>query len=241
MQLDVWFNRITFFLASEYSPSISEDKMPEPKVFNINIREFTFECADSQIIKAKGKTFYNLESRLWKYHENLFYDIKTILHEGDTLTVFFTIRNEQQKIVDTFKKMYRIDTSFIVNPIHSDYQPRQYAMDCFQEMGFDKTQTERFFRTCYLLCLQKVYNEDPSALCDGRKPVNQGLLDRLLDQMSKMFSSKIYSSIYDEFPICAMDQNIARLDKPQDAVGNILVLLRFKKPKNGILFDEFRW
>jgi hypothetical protein len=230
MQLGVWFNRITFFLKEE----------PVPEIDGLNIREFTFECADHQIIRSNGKVFYNLEHRVWRYEEQRIYDLKTVLQEGDFLIIWFVVRNENHKISDSFKRTYSLDTSFAVNPIHSDYHPRQYAVNRFKDMGFDLTQTERFFRTFYMLSLEKVYADNPSALCDGRKPVNQALVARLWEQVSKMLKTEIYANIYEGIPICIADQNLERTDRPQDSVGNILIFLKRRKPNGDKKYDDFR-
>jgi hypothetical protein len=252
MQLEVWFNRITYFLSEEYLPGdtastpasvLPNYKPPSPRIGTLVVREFTFECADNQIIRGDEKILYNLENRMWYYCEEFIYDLKTVLYEyrKGLLTVWFVMRNADYKIVDTFKKVYVVDKSYDVNPISSDYQPRKYAVEHFHDrFGCDAVQTEKFFRAFYFSCLEKTYNDNPSAL-QGRKPVNKALLERLWQHTLNMWETKNFSAIYELAPICIIDQNLERTDRPQDQVGNIVILLKRKVPRNGRLYDEYRW
>lgn len=242
MQLDVWFNRITFFLKKEHNPEYEAEtgKPCPPMIGTLSMKEFTFECADNQIVKTGERILYNLESRLWRYSDAYIYDVKTVLLDGRMLSVWFTLRNSEHKIVDVTKKVYVLNDKYLVNPIFSDYQPRRTAIERFGELGIDASSTEKFFRTFYLLSLEKVYNDNPSAL-EGRKPVHKALLDRLKTHVCKLWNVKKFAETYTADPICIMDQNLERRDREQDQVGNIVILLKRKTPIYGRIYDKYRW
>jgi hypothetical protein len=232
LSLDTWFTRAVFFLQGQHS---LEDVEP----FGI----FDVECEDNQVIVGPTQTLYNIETRHWRIGKNLIYDVeKLVYHRVERhITVFFVVLDVRTaKRLRKFDKKYPLDDSYGVNPSCNDYQPRQEAMDRLTRFGLTETDVEKFFRLFYLLSIDQLYKNHPE-VAEGKKPVHQGLLNRLRTACEQLPTKyPLFGSHYSfqVGPYCLVDQRLDRDDKDPARVGNLLIRLSLHSCESD---EEFRW
>jgi len=232
LSLDTWFTRAVFFLEGQH---FLEDIEP----FGI----FDVECEDNQVIHGPTQTLYNIETRHWRVGKNLIYDVEKLVYHREErhITVFFIVLDARTtKRLRKFDQKYLLDDSYGVNPSCNDYQPRQEAMDRLAKFGLSESDVEKFFRFFYMSAIDQLYKSHPET-AEGKKPIHQGLLNRLRTTIEQLPVKHPLFGIRYTFqtgPFCLVDQRLDRDDKDPARVGNLLVRISLRSCEPD---EEFRW
>ena len=240
--LDTWFIHVDFFLAQK----VQLANGPQIDVFS-------FECSEEQFTLSGAQSRYELQKRSWFRGPEWIYDVDKVIHEtrAGILQVHFTIRSAKT-LVELSQKRYtwHLDYQAAVQPLYQDYCPRDQVLWEFSQLttngkpDLEPLDIERFFKAFTMAALHSTYVNNPTVL-DYRKPIPKGLLNRLVQWISKMPSkSKAFEETFDleKEPVVIADQRLDDPVKDPEEVGNIIVVLTLKKPDAaGNLTRSFRW